>query len=164
MAAGAAVLAAAALLSGCSNSAKQTEAGAPSMSAATLQSDLTARLTKQGDAPKSVNCTGELAGQVGAVATCAVMTSADSAVDAVLNVTAVNGDTVEYDVAPRLSRDQLEQAVKAMTSADSVACDSGVEGKTGQIADCTITKGGTVAQNIVAVNNVDGLKVDLAVN
>ena len=164
MAAGAAMLAAAAVLGGCSTSAKQSESSAPSLAASTLQQDLTDRLTKDGDAPKSVTCSGELAGQVGAVATCAVVTSDNAAVDAVLNVTAVNGDAVDYDVQPRLSRDQLEKAVKALTSADSVACDSGIEGKTGQIADCTITKGGNVAQNIVAVNNVDGLKVDLAVN
>ena len=166
IAASVAAVAAAALVGGCSSSTtqSQTQSTAPTLAAAALQQNLTDRLTKDGDPPASVTCAGELAGTVGASATCAVVTSQNSSVEAVLNVTAVNGDTIDYDVMPRLSRDELEKAVKALTSADSVACDGGIEGRTGQIADCTTTKGGTPTQQIVGVGIVDGLKVDLTVN
>lgn len=166
-AAGAAALAAAALLgaglSGCSASVKVDTAKTPSVSAADLQQNLTERLTQAGNPPKSVTCKGDLVGEVGNTATCEVVMSEANTFDAVLNVTKVDGDTVSYDAAPQLNSAQLENVVKGMASAESVGCDTGLVGKVGAIANCTITKDGAISQNVIGVSKVDGLLMDITV-
>ena len=166
--AGVAALAAVGLLgaglSGCSVKVETSSGNTPSVSAADLQQNLTDRLTQAGNSPKSVTCKGDLVGEVGKTATCEIVMSEANTFDAVVNVTKVDGTTVTYDAAPQLTKDQLEKVVTGMASAESVACDTGIEGKVGAIANCTITKDGALSQNVVGVSKVEGLMMDLEVN
>lgn len=167
IAAGAAALAAAGLLgaalSGCSVKV-ETSKGVPSVSAENLQQSLTEQLTKAGNAPKSVHCKTDLAGEVGQTATCEIIMTEANTFDAVVNVTSVDGDTVKFDTSPALTKEQLQNVVKGMAEAESVACDTGIEGKVGAVANCTITKDGAESQNVVGISKVEGLMMDISVN
>ncbi len=167
IAAGAAALAALGLLgtglSGCSGSVKVETKTAPSVSGADLQQDLTDRLTKAGNAPKSVTCPDDLVGEVGKTASCDVVFSDTNSVQAVLTATKVDGDTVNYDIAPALTVDQLQKAVSGITSTPTVSCDSGLDGTIGATATCEVTTNGVESKRLVTVSGVNGLSMDLDV-
>lgn len=82
------------------------------------------------------------------------MTEANFTFDAVVNVTSVDGDAVKFDTSPALTKEQLQNVVKGMAEAESVACDTGIEGKVGAVANCTITKDGAESQNVVGISKV----------
>jgi hypothetical protein len=166
IAAGTAALAAVGLLSaglsGCSGSAK-VGSTAPSVSAADLQKNLTDQFSSATPAPKSVTCTDDLAGEVGKKATCDVAFSDTNSVQAVVTVNSVDDSTVNYDITPALSQDQLQQAVSGMQSTPDVTCDSGVEGTVGEMATCEVTVNGATSKRRVTVDGVNGLELDLTV-
>lgn len=160
---GAAVAAAGVLgvvLSGCSVSFQTSK---PEISATDLQSDLTDRLNKANNPAKSVNCTEDLKGEVGATARCDVVFSDTNSVEAVFTATKVEGQTVSYDIAPELTQEQLEKAVSGLAKAQSASCDAGLAGKVGDSTQCTVTADGDQSLRIIEVGNVDGLSMDLSV-
>lgn len=165
IAAGAAVLAAAGLLgsglTACSGSMKVESKAA--VSAADLQKDLTDRLTKAGNPPKSVTCAEDLTGEVGKTAKCEVVMSDVNSVEAVFTATKVEGTTVSYEISPELTKDQLQKAVGGITSSSGVACDSGLAGKVGEKTRCEVSVDGTPTKRTVAVTKVEGLSMDLDV-
>jgi hypothetical protein len=166
IAAGAAALAVVGLLgaglSGCSGSVK-VGSTAPSVSAADLQKNLTDQFSSATPAPKTVTCTEDLAGEVGKKATCDVMFSDTNSVQAVVTVNSVDGSTVNYDITPALSQDQLQQAVSGLDSTPTVSCDSGLDGTVGAMATCEVTVNGATSKRRVTVDGVDGLELDLTV-
>lgn len=135
----------------------------PTISAADLQKDLTDRLTKAGNAPQSVTCNGDLTGEVGKTASCEVVMSETNTVQANVIVDKVDGTKVDFSYSPALSRDQLEKAVKGIAAAESVACDSGLDGKVGATAKCQIVRDGTTTDANVEATKVEGLSIDLTI-
>ena len=166
IAAGTAALAAVGLLgaglSGCSGSVK-VGSTAPSVSAADLQKNLTDQFSTADPAPKSVTCTDDLVGEVGKKASCDVVFSDTNSVQAVVTVNSVDGTTVNYDITPALSQDQLQQAVSGLASTPTVSCDSGLEGTVGAMATCEVSVNGATSKRRVTVDGVSGLELDLTV-
>lgn len=162
---GAAALVAAALagagLAGCSLKVETNKA--PTVKAADLQKDLTDRLAKAGDAPKSVTCNADLTGEVGKTASCEVMMSETNVVQVNTTVDKVDGNNIDFTYSPALTQEQLQKAVKGMAAAESVTCDSGLDGKVGATAKCQIVRGNNTTEAKVEATKVEGLSIDLTI-
>lgn len=165
IAAGTAALAAVALLgaglTGCSGSVSVGTKSTPSVSAADLQKNLTDQFASASPPPTSVTCTDDLVGEVGKKATCDVVFSDTNAIQAVVTVSSVDGSTVNYDITPALSQEQLQQAVSGLASTPTVTCDSGLDGSVGAMATCEVTVNGVASKQRVLVDGVNGLELDL---
>ena len=154
-------------LTGCSFSIGSS--GPPVVAKADLQKDISDRLEKAGQKPKSVECKDDLKGEVGKSVTCEVALTDTNAFEPVVTVTKVDGSTVSYDMAPAVSKEQLEKAVGRLlsessgTTVDSVTCESGLEGKKGAEAQCDVTAGGVTLKRTVDVTKVDGLLMNFTV-
>jgi hypothetical protein len=149
-----------ATLSGC---------GTPTVAKADLQSDIADRLQKAGQKPESVTCGADLEGVVGKTTTCEVVLSATNAIEPIVTVTKVDGTTVSYEMTPALSQAQLEKSVGDIVAknvgrtVESVACESGLEGKQGNTARCQVHVGGKTTQDTVTVTKVEGLLMNFDV-
>lgn len=161
---GAAVVAAGLIgagLTGCS--AKVETKVAKSVSAADLQTKLTEQLTEAGNAPQSVTCKDELAAEVGKSTMCDVVFSDTNSVEAKVTTTEVDESGVSFDLSPSLTKEQLEKGVSGLTGAQTVSCDSGMEGAVGETATCEVTIDGVVSKRVAAIDGVNGLQMDLSV-
>jgi hypothetical protein len=133
---------------------------------ADLQSDVAERLTSAGEQPQSVICKDDLVGAVGQTARCVVVMSPTNSFEPIVTVTGVNGATINYEMTPALSEEQLERAVARLVSAnggapsDSVACMSGLMGVIGAVARCDVTTAGVTLQRTAAVTSVEGLMMN----
>jgi hypothetical protein len=158
----AALVLAGGLLSGCSFSVG-SGGGKPIVSKADLQKDISERLEKAGQKPQSVNCKDDLEGEVGKSTRCEVALTDTNAFEPIVTVTKVDGTTVSYDMTPAVSKEQLEKSVATLVQdnsgikADSVQCESGLEGKKGSEAHCNVTVNGQTEARTVDVTKVDGL-------
>lgn len=151
-------------LSGCSSTDSGGEgagSGASSVSAVDLQKSLTDRLTDAGTTPQAVTCTDGLVREVGKTTTCDVVFSDTNSVRATLTATNVDGDSVDYDLAPSLTTEQLQAAVSGLASTPTVSCDSGLDGTVGATATCEVTVNGAASTQQISVSGVNGLAVDL---
>ena len=157
IAAGAAVIAALGALgagvSGCS--VKVETNSKPAVSAATLQTDLEGRLDKSGMAYQSVSCKDDLVAEVGKTAYCDVKFSDTNDISAMFTVNKVEGDDVKFAITPAMSKEQLQKAVTQITSAQSVTCESGVDGKIGATGNCEVTSDGITTNRIAEVTKAD---------
>ncbi len=129
--------------------------GGEAVSAADLQKDIADRLARAGQAPKSLACQGGLAAETGASTRCDVVLSDTNSIQPIVTLTSVN--PLNYDVTAAVSREQLATAVAGLLSGSDVTCQSGLDGKTGAQAQCTVTKDGVRAVRTVEVTNVEGL-------
>ena len=133
---------------------------------ADLQSDVAERLTSAGDA-SSVTCKDDLVGAVGQTVRCVVVMSPTNSFEPIVTVTGVNGATINYEMTPALSEEQLERAVARLVSvnggapSDSVVCLSGLMGVIGAVARCDVTTAGVTLQRTAAVTSVEGLMMQL---
>ncbi len=154
-------------LSGCSVNASVNTT--PTVSKDILQKDISDKLTAAGAAPQSVICRADLAGEVGKTTICDVALSDTNAIEANVNVTAVHGTTVDYDTTPSISQQQLEKSVTATLTqsgaakVDSVSCESGLDGRVGASAYCTVSSDGTTARRLATVDKVDGLSMNYTI-
>lgn len=154
-------------LTGCSFSVGS--GGAPVVAKADLQKDISDRMEKAGEKPKSVTCKDDLKGEVGKTVTCEVAITDDNVIDPVVTVTKVDGSTVSYDMTPAVSKEHLQTAVSrllsqsANTPVESITCESGLDGKKGSEAHCEVTQGGTTLKRTVEVTKVDGLLMNFTV-
>lgn len=137
------------------------ESSAEVVSAATLQKDITARLTQAGKPPKSVSCQGGLPGSPGASTRCDVVLSDTNSIQPVVTLT--TADPVGYVVNPAVSAEQLAKAVGALLSAPQVSCRSGLDGKTGAETLCEVTRDSSPISRTVVVTNVEGLLMSYSV-
>ena len=78
-------------------------------------------------------------------------------------LSAVQGGTVDFTYAPSLTKEQLQNFVQGMASAESVTCASGLAGKVDATAQCQIVKDGTATDTTVTATKVEGLSIDLSV-
>lgn len=156
------VMSCAALLSGCSFNVS-VSGGTPTVAKADLQNAITKNLEGAGETPQSVSCRDDLEGIVGRTVRCEVVLSATNAVEAIVEVTEVDGITVSYKLSPAVSQAQLEKVVRdyvtqnSITNVESVTCKSGLEGKEGNEAHCTVVGDGDTIPSTVKVTKVDGL-------
>lgn len=150
-------------LAGCSGEVKVETKSTPTVSGSDLEKSLTDRLTEAGNAPRSVTCKDGLTGEVGKKATCDVVFSDTNSVEAILTATKVDGDTVNYDIAPALNKEQLQSAVSGLTSTPTVSCDSGLDGTVDATATCEVTTNGVTSKRLVTVTGVNSLSMDLDV-
>jgi hypothetical protein len=88
-----AVVLAGAVLSGCGSH--------PTVSKDSLQNDISDRLTKAGQQPRSVTCKDDLIGEVGRSARCEIVLSPQNTFESVVTVTGVAGSVVNYDMNRR---------------------------------------------------------------
>ncbi len=156
-----------AVLSGCTFSAGVNST--PAVSKDALQKDIADRLTKAGEKPASVTCSQDLVGEVGKTTHCEVVMGPTNSFEPVVTVTGVDGSTINYEMTPALSKDQLEKAVSRLVTdaegaqVDSVSCESGLDGKVGAVAYCDVDAGGVQLRRAVEVNNVEGLMMNFVV-
>ena len=138
----------------------------PSVSRQALQSDISDGLAKVGDPPKSVTCQEDLIGQVGRTARCDVVMTDANSFQPIVTVSRVDGSTVDYEMTPAISQEQLEKDVARLIGqnsgdhVDSVACESGLEGRVDATAYCDVDAGGAKARRTVRVTEVSGLTMD----
>jgi hypothetical protein len=154
-----------AVLAGCSFSAST----GVSVSKTDLEKDISERLEKAGQKPQTVTCKDDLKGEVGKTTRCEVVLSSDNSFEPVVTVTKVEGTTVSYDMAPAVSKSQLEKQVVSLLSqvsgvtVDSVTCEGGLDGKIGTETHCDVTVAGVTSKRTVAVTKVDGLMMNFRV-
>jgi hypothetical protein len=156
-----------ALVAGCDATAGI--GGTPAVGKDALQTDIAARLAKTGETPQSVRCDEDLVGAVGKTARCEVVMSPTNSFEPVVTVTGVEGDTINYEMRPAISKEQLENAVSRLVAdashaqVVSVSCESGLDGKVGATARCEVDAGGVKLSRTVEVNNVEGLMMNFDV-
>jgi Domain of unknown function (DUF4333) len=161
------LVSAGALVSGCS--VPTGTDGKPTVSKGALQTDIADLLAKAGEQPESVTCKEDLVGEVGKTARCEVVMSPTNSFEPVVTVTRVDGNTVDYEMRPAVSREQLEKAVSRLVTAaagvpvDSVSCESGLQGNVGAAAYCDVDAGGVKLRRTVEVSNVEGLMINFDV-
>jgi hypothetical protein len=154
-----------AAIAGCSFSF-QAGAGAPVVSKADLQKDITDRLKQAGETPQSVTCSEDLVGEVDKTTRCEVVLSETNAIEPIVKVTKVDGQTVSYEMTPALSKEQLQDEVADLLNADaadSVSCEGGLEGVVGNERVCTVKGTGGTSEIAVAVTEVDGLLMNIRI-
>jgi hypothetical protein len=143
------------LLAGCGSG--------PTVSRDALQKDIADRLTAAGQSPQSVRCKDDLVGESGRSARCDVVLSPRNAFEAVVTVTGVQSGTVNYDMKPALSKEQLQASVATLVETaggepvTSVDCESGLDGDAGAEAFCWVHAAGATVRRTVEVKNVRGL-------
>jgi hypothetical protein len=87
----------------------------------------------------------------------------------VITVTGVDGSTINYEMSPALSKEQLEKAVSkliadaAHAQGASVSCESGLEGRAGAPAHCDVDSGGIKLRRTIEVSSVEGLMMNFDV-
>jgi hypothetical protein len=143
--------------------------GTPTVSKDALQTDVAARLAAAGEQPQSVTCKEDLVGEVGKTARCEVVISPTNSFEPVIRVTRVDGGTIDYEMSPAVSKEQLEQAVSRLVAdaaharVASVVCESGLTGTVGATAHCEVDSGGVRLRRTVEVNKVEGLMMNFDV-
>jgi hypothetical protein len=141
----------------------------PAVGKDALQTDIAARLAKAGEDPQSVACDEDLVGEVGKTARCEVVMSPANSFEPVITVTGVDGDTIDYEMRPAISKEQLEKAVSRLVAdashaqVVSVSCESGLDGMVGATAHCEVDAGGVKLRRTVEVNKVEGLMMNFDV-
>lgn len=124
-----------------------------------------AKLGESNMTPQSVDCQQDLIGQIGQTAICDVTITPVNSFELTITVTGVNRGDINYQMVPSVNKAQLEASVADMilrstkTAADSVSCESGLEGKVGAIAFCNVTTAGATNRQAVAVTAVVGLSM-----
>ncbi|WP_270714493.1 DUF4333 domain-containing protein [Mycolicibacterium sp. BiH015] len=140
--------------------------GVPVVATVDLQSDIAARFAEAGNDPQSVSCREPLVGEVGQTARCDVVMSPTNNFEPIVTVTSVNGDRIDYELVPALSRQQLERAVVRLVEeaggppASEVACQDGLLGVMGESAQCDVTTSMATLQRTAEVTSVDGLMMN----
>ncbi len=141
--------------------------GNPSVAKADIEKTITEKLTTGDQKPQSVSCPEDLTAEVGKSTTCDVVLN-DDEFQTTATVTKLDGETASYDMSPSLSKAQVEKRVNVFLTGnnwqiDSVACDSGLEGKTGTSVHCQVTPsdGEPPFGETVTMGDIRGLAMDL---
>ncbi|KAA0081671.1 DUF4333 domain-containing protein [Mycolicibacterium sp. P9-64] len=139
-----------------------------SVSRQALQADISEGPANAGNPPQSATCQEDLIGEVGRTARCDVVMTDANCFQPIITVSRVDGSTVDYEMTPAISQEQLEKDVARLVTqnsgdhVDSVACESGLEGRVDAIAHCDVDAGGTKARRTVRVTEVSGLTMDFS--
>jgi hypothetical protein len=156
-----------ALVAGCD--ATVGVGGTPTADKDAPQTDIAARLAKAGEQAQSVPCREDRRGEVGKTAHCEVVMSSTNSFEPVITVTGVDGDIIDYEMTPAVSKEQLEKAVSRLVAdaarapVASLSCESGLDGKVGVTTHCEVDAGGNTLPRTVEVNQVEGLMMNFDV-
>lgn len=148
---------------GCST---QPAGGAPTVHRADLQADIAQQLADAGEQPQSVSCRTDLIGEVGRTSRCDVVLSPTNSFQPIVTVTGVDGATIDYEMQPALSREQLERAVIRLLDGagappvSAVSCPAELPGRIGAVAKCDVTTAGLALTRTAEVTSVDGLTMN----
>jgi hypothetical protein len=145
-------VAAAVALSGCAVTIGNNSP--PKVSKDALQKDISQRLANAGPSPQSVTCQNDLVGQLGQITRCDVTMGPANSFEPIVTVTGLEGTKVDYDITPSVSKSQLEASV-----ADSVSCQSGLDGKVGAVGYCDVVVRGATTRRTAEVSEVSGLSM-----
>ena len=155
-----------------SPNARGSVTGGPRVDKSALQGDITQRLDHESTGEDSVTC-ADLPAAVGKTASCEVkMPEGVGDFEVVATVTKVDGGKVAYDLAPALTKEQLEQHIQDQNNGlgmgiggaggpiSSVSCESGLQGEEGAEAHCIFSRDGR--HGVTArVTTVDGLMMTI---
>ncbi|WP_299056119.1 DUF4333 domain-containing protein [uncultured Nocardioides sp.] len=128
-----------------------------------------------GSAPDGVDCPEDLDAEEGATTTCEVSVG-DETYDADVEVTGVDGDTAEFDVAVpdelrvlRVAAPDVEEQITTQlaeqvgTAPEDVTCPEDLVGEQGATATCTLEADGEEYDVAVEVTGVDGTNVNFSI-
>lgn len=147
-------------LPGCSHPAEQ---GTPTyMSVGDLEANVARKLSESGGKPQSVRCdAGLVAGQT---AQCDVEFAGVNAplphTRVLVTATGTDESNLTFDLAPTMSREDVEKAVAGMADAPAAACQTGLEGRVGASTKCTVMDSDRIAE--VAKVDLANLRMELA--
>jgi hypothetical protein len=116
-----------------------------------------------------VTCKEDLIGEVGKTARCEVVMSPANSFEPVITVTGVEGGTIDYEMSPAVSKEQLEKAVSRLVAdaarAPSRRCRANLVWtcNVGAIAHCKVDTGGVTLRRTAEVNKVEGLMMNFDV-
>ena len=150
-------------LAGCSG---DVNGGIPAVGTADLQADITERFAQAGERPQSVTCKDPLVGEVGQTARCDVVMSPTNSFAPIATVKSVDGATIDYELMPALSEEQLAAAVARLVvdaggqPPSQVTCLSGLLGRIGEVSQCDVTSAGITLRRTAEVVSVDGLMMN----
>lgn len=154
-------VAAVALVGGCGDATPTVDRGS-------LEEEISTQLKAQDTAPDGVDCPGDLTGEVGTTMRCTVTQGGDD-VPVEVRVTGVDGDRVDFDIAPTVSSSSLEQQVSSAleqqvgAAPDDVTCPDDLVGTVGETTRCTLTAGADRLGVTVRVTEVEGASVNFDV-
>lgn len=106
------------------------------MSVGDLQSNVANGLARAGSPPQSVTCRDGLV--AGKTTSCDVVFSDTNDMEAIATATGSGNSDITYDLAPAMSKEQVEKAVAAIAAVPSATCDSGLTGTVGAATRCEI--------------------------
>jgi hypothetical protein len=138
----------------------------PSVAGADLQTDIASRLANTGQQPQSVTCPDALVGVVGQIARCDVVMSSTNSFEPIVKVTGVQGSTIDYEMMPALSKEQLQRGVARLvkgsdqTPGPAVVCQGDLPGTVGAQAHCDVTTAGGTMRRTAVVKSVEGLMMN----
>ena len=113
-----------------------------------------------------MTCKEDLVGEVGQTARCDVVMSPTNSFEPVVTVTGVEGATINYEMTPALSKEQLARAVSRLLSAtggapgDFGGVPVGSDRRDRGRRDCDVTTGGVTLRRTVVVTSVEGLMMN----
>jgi hypothetical protein len=151
-------------VSACSSS---TGTGPPTVSKADLEAEITKIVKEVGVTPESVTCRDDLVGEVGQSTQCEIEAAPLEALLApIVTVTSVEDSKVNWQLTPALTQKQVERTVAdavkqtSGTAPDSVSCESGLAGETGNEAHCNVTTDGATVRRTMRVTKVENLEMN----
>jgi hypothetical protein len=137
---------------------------------ASLESDITNQFANSAEPPQSVTCNSDLEGVVGKAITCEVVISETNAIEAIVEVTKVEGSSVSYEMTPALSQAQLEKTVAGLvadgagTEPTGVTCTDGLVGEPDNKTDCSMELDSEPIDIVATVTSVDGMLMNFEIN
>jgi len=135
----------------------------PTVGAEALQKDLTDRLVRDKRPPADVVCPRDLVGVPGRSTRCDVVFDPANSIEAVIETTMVDDGSVHYEVRPRMTKEQTERLVRALTSATAVVCDSGLDDRLATTTRCEVDRNGSKSLRTVSAKRTGDLALDLTV-
>jgi hypothetical protein len=142
----------------------------PQLDDADLVATLRAELERHGVRADDLDCPSGLRAEVGESVRC-TFTVDGQPVDAVARITAVNGDTITYDVhteARPVAKDVLERSVaeklgQAGVRAGTPSCTGNLPAQVGATVACTLSGPDGVSTWTVTTTSVDGGKINYSI-
>jgi hypothetical protein len=135
-----------------------------------LVATLRAQLASHGVQADDLRCPSGLSAEVGESVRC-TFTVGGQPVDAVATISAVDGETVTYDVHTEarpvmkavLERSVAEKLAQAGVSADTASCAGDLPAQVGATVGCTLSGPEGVSNWTVRTTSVDGGKIDYSI-
>jgi hypothetical protein len=136
---------------------------------ASLESDISKRLSEADQTPQSVLCSSDLEGDVGKSITCEVVITESNAFQLMVETTKVEGSEISYEMTPALSQAQLEKTVaelvaeSAGTEPTDLTCEDGLVGEPDNKTSCSMQLDAEPVEIEASVTSVEGLLMNFEI-